>query len=142
MNDTQCVMIYLVIFFLLPLSVSRWCSELTVSYIITSLLPVLCKIDRSGTLQESLATAIADTTGGVAAGRRLLSMTMGLLPATSDLRRERCSTSFTNGFSRLMLSSLAFLPYNCNQQHTNDASSQDEKLSHCIDNACLCSTCY
>jgi len=127
-NSSQCATFYLV--FLLPPLVSRRCSVPTLSLVWTAtslLLPVLCRIDRSGFLLASPSTDVTDTADGdEAAG--LLWMTAGLfwrpaglfwrpagLAATNDLRRERCSTSFTNESSCLTLCIFDFLPYNNKQ---------------------------
>ena len=124
-------LVYLVIFFRLPELASA------VSPTLASLsLPVLCKIDRSGFLRlSSEVTADGDVamTAGLAAaaatagcGESLDScpLTAGL-PDASDLRKDRCSTSFRSESSFLLLSpSMDFLPYNIKQQHANDTQNQ------------------
>jgi len=112
------------IFFRLP--GLEWGVPATISSLST---PVLCKIDRSGFLPASSAGTNSDATAEVA-------MTTGLAAAaiaacgegadfcplktgltdTSDLRTERCSTSFLNESSRMLLCpSTDFLPYNIKQ---------------------------
>ena len=104
--------VYLV-FLLLALSVSCRCSMLTV----TLMSPVAewCRMERSGFLPVSSAVGDTGTVTDEGVAWRLWSLTTGLA-AMSDLRRERCSTSFTNEPSDTLFWLFTFLPYNSHQQ--------------------------
>jgi len=111
-NRWQADVAYLVIFFLLALFVSCRCSDWTASAMLMSLLPALCKMERSGFLPASSAGAGTGTDVCIAWN---LSVVTGLA-ARIDLRRERWSTSFTNEPSGLLLGPFTFLPNNSKQQ--------------------------